>query len=314
MVISESLMASLFEDEPTSSVEALPVSRFLLPGSDEARTMTAGSGEKLCALLPKSSPLGSCLRTLLESREWASPEYLLNWRPLVTRCGCLVFQLAPSEPHTDATATGSWATPRAQDEYERRNMKTMVRIVQDGGDVTLPTQMKAAWATPRSASGGMTSAEHCDLPGQMKAVWPTPQSADETRGPEDPEEYMQGDHGRKLGSTMQLAAWPTPTSRDDKGQTQNPERSDYVPNIVKATWPTVRVSTMNGPSEAEIEAGNPKHRLETAAAGPATSGCLARTERFAVRLMILSAWLMGFPWSYLKDWPKAKSRKPRTGA
>jgi hypothetical protein len=40
-------------------------------------------------------------------------------------------------------------TPRGQDEYERRNYKTMVRIRDEGGDMTLPT-----WATVVAPSLG----------------------------------------------------------------------------------------------------------------------------------------------------------------
>lgn len=43
-------------------------------------------------------------------------------------------------------------TPRAQDEYERRNYKTMVRIRDEGGDMTLPT-----WATVVAPSLGDTT-------------------------------------------------------------------------------------------------------------------------------------------------------------
>jgi len=76
------------------------------------------------------------------------------------------------------------------------------------------------------------------------------------------------------------SAWPTPAARDEKGQTQNPERPDYVPNIVKQT-------------------------------GQITSGCLARTEKFVVRLMTLSAWLMGYTAAYLAHWETASSRRSR---
>ena len=38
-------------------------------------------------------------------------------------------------------------TPRAQDEYERRNMKTMERIRDEGGDMTLPTWAKVVAPT-----------------------------------------------------------------------------------------------------------------------------------------------------------------------
>jgi hypothetical protein len=36
----------------------------------------------------------------------------------------------------------SWGTPRGQDSYERRNMKTMMKIAEFGGDMTLVTQAK----------------------------------------------------------------------------------------------------------------------------------------------------------------------------
>jgi DNA (cytosine-5)-methyltransferase 1 len=44
-------------------------------------------------------------------------------------------------------------TPRAQDEYERRNRKTMIRIRDEGGDMTLPT-----WAAVVAPSIGATTA------------------------------------------------------------------------------------------------------------------------------------------------------------
>jgi hypothetical protein len=52
-----------------------------------------------------------------------------------------------------AVATlANWPTPRGQDSYERRNMKTMEKIAEHGGDMTLPTMAKtlASWATPRN--------------------------------------------------------------------------------------------------------------------------------------------------------------------
>ena len=50
----------------------------------------------------------------------------------------------------DEAQLAAWPTPRDQDSYERRNMKTMERIATEGGDMTLPTMAKtlASWATP----------------------------------------------------------------------------------------------------------------------------------------------------------------------
>ena len=55
----------------------------------------------------------------------------------------------------------SLPTPRAQDEYERRNMKTMERIRDEGGDMTLPTWAKVVaplLPTPATANSKSTRA------------------------------------------------------------------------------------------------------------------------------------------------------------
>ncbi len=102
-------------------------------------------------------------------------------------------------------------------------------------------------------------------------------------------------------------AWPTPASRDEKGQTQNPERMDYVPNIVKATWPTPRAED----SESTGAHRGTPDTLTSATRGATSSGCLAQTASFAVRLTTLSAWLMGYTAQYLAHWETASCRKSR---
>lgn len=56
-------------------------------------------------------------------------------------------------------------TPRAQDEYERRNHKTMVRIRDEGGDMTLPTWAKVV-APTLGDSTSQRSDDGSDSPGQ----------------------------------------------------------------------------------------------------------------------------------------------------
>ena len=97
-----------------------------------------------------------------------------------------------------------------------------------------------------------------------------------------------------------LANWPTPRSED---------------SAAKAAWATPKKAE-SGPDFAianRQDSGGTS--LPTQATGQMPSGCLARTERFVVRLMILSAWLMGYQWSYLKHWQRksmSKSRKAGT--
>jgi hypothetical protein len=191
----------------------------LAPASSEERKMTAGSGRTLSVLLPQSSPLGRCLKILLESETWASTEFSLRWKLKATKCGCSVFQLAPSMRRTGESDSGLFA-----------------------------------------------------------------------------------------------ANWPTPAARDIKGQTQNPERMDYVPNILKASWATPKRSLESGGPDPYIK-DRPKSGGEATHTqlgyGTPASGCLARTEKFAVRLTTLSAWLMGYTGAYLAHWATASSGRLR---
>jgi hypothetical protein len=90
-------------------------SHTVLPGSEEARAMTARSGRKCSELLPKQHPLGSLLKTCLESSTWNSNVCFLTWKPSVTPVGRLLFQLAPWTQDTDEAESGLWPTPSAND-------------------------------------------------------------------------------------------------------------------------------------------------------------------------------------------------------
>ena len=81
------------------------------PGSDRARMTTAISGRKLldcyASLMPPiESPLGACLKMLLDTSEWASTKCWLNWKARATPHGRLLFQLAPSMPRTAGIECG----------------------------------------------------------------------------------------------------------------------------------------------------------------------------------------------------------------
>lgn len=82
-----------------------------LPGSAEARKMTAISGRSLVGSWLNSGPLGSLERTLLGTSAWGSTTCFLTWRDKVTPAGRLLFQLAPSASSTDEIDAGLWPTP-----------------------------------------------------------------------------------------------------------------------------------------------------------------------------------------------------------
>jgi len=54
-------------------------SQLVQPESAEARQMTVGSGRKLSESYQNFSPLGRCLKTLLESPVWSNPARLFRW-------------------------------------------------------------------------------------------------------------------------------------------------------------------------------------------------------------------------------------------
>ena len=122
----------------TSSLEDFRASLSVMPGSEEARMMTATSGRTCSAVSTKCSPIGSWLRMLLASSRWSSRARFLQWRvrelystrateyedtdlskPLPcnasattlrvtdTKSSRCLFQLVPLEPLTEETASSS---------------------------------------------------------------------------------------------------------------------------------------------------------------------------------------------------------------
>lgn len=238
------------------------------PGSGEARQMTAGSGRRLSVYLPKSGPLGRCLRMCLASNTWASTEYLLTWKARATKSGYLIFRLAASTPRTGGRGYGSWPTDT---KGQTQNP--------DRADV-VPNIVKATWPTPQN---GMTEKAHGQVSGQyrsaVQAAWPTPDAS-------------------KAGKTSR--------SGERKGE-------PLIGGLTRATWPTPK-SVLSGPDFAKTErgklpGGSTSPSLSTVASGIPSSGCLARTGSFVERLTTLSAWLMGYPESYLRYWAIPSSRK-----
>jgi hypothetical protein len=73
--------------------------------------MTVTSGRKWSALLTRSDPVSSLVRTFLGSSTWHSTIVLLTWKPSVTKRKRLYFRLVPSAPRIDATGSGLWPTP-----------------------------------------------------------------------------------------------------------------------------------------------------------------------------------------------------------
>lgn len=120
---SEILEEDLSAAELIFSPEASLASHLVLPGSDEARQMTASSGLKCSELFKRQTPIGSLVRTLLASTDWASTIVFLTWKPAATKSRRrLKFQLVPLAHPTKETEFGLLPTPLASDFRDRGNV------------------------------------------------------------------------------------------------------------------------------------------------------------------------------------------------
>ena len=256
-----------------SCQEGHPASLQAAPGSSEARMMTAGSGRTLFERFPRSGPLGRCMKTLLALETWASPEFLLKWQASGTKQGCLVYRLVPSVPRIGASGTGSWPTPRKSDITNGRTNE-MGPAPQLRDYVRHQIQ---AWPTPDASEAGKTS-----------------------RGGDRVDEPLIG--GLLRGT------WPTPRSEDSESTGAHRGTPDTLTSAAKAAWATPNASDGSGGGMDPARRVGHTIQIADQSIGPISSGLLARIPSFGVRLMVLSAWLMGMSIPYLLNWPKRTDR------
>ena len=165
-----------------------PVNPPPVPGSDEARRITVGSGRKLCESYQQSGPNGSCLKmcaaSLLLSKAWFSTACLLKWKVLDMKSSRSLFQLAPWTPRTGGTGYGFWPTVTAA--AEAPNMGSNKR----NGPRSLIQVAREIWPTPRASEAGPDLAKltrsktGISLPAAVR-LFPTPtvQDAENNGGP-----------------------------------------------------------------------------------------------------------------------------------
>lgn len=141
----------------------------LSPGSSWAKRMTELSGRSLSRSLDGSSPIISCLKTLLESSIWRSTACYLTWRRKATKQGRSYFQLAPSTPRTGEIGSGLWHTPRAS-EAEHPGRKSTAH----GGQIGLAEQVNNSVLFPTPTANrwdGLQSHGVNVVEGSLNAAW-----------------------------------------------------------------------------------------------------------------------------------------------
>ncbi len=225
-----SLAPDQTDQQPTSQLTLLPedslASLLVLPGSDEARKMTVGSGLKCLESLRRSDRSGLLRRTLLGSSTWGSTIVYLTWRIAATVSNRILFQLVPSTPRTDGIESSLWLTPaatningRSDEAVERRqafresigrksvNVGSLAEQVHYGRPVTDLRAPKVMWSTPKQEPSG---------PDYARAD--RPESG-----------------GDDLATVVAKQMWPTPTGRDhkDTGDLENVEDNGLLGRVVR---------------------------------------------------------------------------------
>lgn len=205
-----------------------PVSPSPLPASNEARRMTATSGQKWLGLSKNSGPLGLLEKMLLESLSWHSPIFYLSWKPKDIGQGHFLYQLVLSEPDTEDTGWQSWPTPTAADSYTDR-MKSTQQKPGSRHSVNLSDAVKM-WPTPRGnetgcyqMSGKNRDRKTLTLTGMVK-LYNTP-TAQESKNSTLPESQIKRD---SLVGDVMWEMFATPQARDYRtGQSSRWEDKEH---------------------------------------------------------------------------------------
>lgn len=239
MTILQELISLRGEGRLTYSQEGFLASHFQRQESEGERKMTVISGRKCFGQYGRYDPLGSLVRTLLESPAWYNPAVRLRWKvkPLfstrLTRkrysskntllrpsaeilsvrdipSSRFLFQLAVSERHTRGTGYGS-LLPTVQTQGLKVCDKNGKTRFMDVSLLPTPTAQDFKRRGPNSKQQGLPEAAY-------KKMLPTPTARSYKNG----SKITDGRSRRKIsqGWTMELndlavsGLLPTPTMRD----------------------------------------------------------------------------------------------------
>ena len=162
-----------------------PASRLALPGSDEAKRMTATSGRRCLELSQSLGPLGQLERMLLVSYPWASTTRYLTWKVSATKQERLLFRLQVSGRGTEEIACSLLPTPKATDATHGGPNQRDSR-----GNYALPGAVhhREMWATPNAADaigshgGGQGRSLRTDIYNLKRNLFATPRVRDYRTG------------------------------------------------------------------------------------------------------------------------------------
>ncbi len=153
-------------EQLTLFAEDSPASRTVLPGSDEARRMTATSGRNIAALLNLRGPVGLLVKTCLASHIPCSTRSYLTWKIYTTKSLRLIFRLSHSTRGISGDDCSLWPTTKASPsgpDFARLN-----RPGSGGDDLATAVARSALGTTPTAQdaknNGGPSQYQRDTLP------------------------------------------------------------------------------------------------------------------------------------------------------
>ena len=173
-----------------------------LPGSDEAKKMTATSGQRCYASYERFIPDGS-LRTMCQALMtrpiWSSTQCYLTWKVAATKRSRLKFQLAPLVPRIGGSECGLWPTPNSQGGtgYMSGSNRDTWRLALEGAARMSPRGFPPEIAAEKFRGKGQNAAAQ---------MWSTPKEQDSRhaawdRGKSNLGEEVAQIHGGQLNPT-----------------------------------------------------------------------------------------------------------------
>lgn len=270
MTILQELISLRGEGRLTYSQEGFLASRFQSQDNEKDRKMTVTSGRKCSVLYERYDPLGSLVRTLLESYRWYNPAVRLQWKvkPLfstrLTRkrysskntlsrpsaeilsvrdipSSRFLFQLAVSEPRTGGTGYGLLPTVQTQGlKVCDKNGKTKFMnlsllptpTAQEGFNSGKGEIFVTRNNTIRIRNQNGTSSR-LGLEGAVKhMLYPTPTAQDfKRRGPDSKQQGLPEAAYKGLLPTPKANSWKTPCEHGEG----SPDLQTYIAKKIGET-------------------------------------------------------------------------------
>jgi hypothetical protein len=249
-------------EKSISSQHPSLASRSVLPGSEEARMMTAISGRRLLECYPNSGPLGLLAKMLMDSSQWGNQIRLFTWKAenipvsrtkkfmrrythnrkeccsevyvktlkvLVTPSNRLLFRLVALEPRMKGIECLLWPTPNTKD----GNVGEFVSK-DDNFEIGPTGSVRKINRQGTNGSAGL---------GRVVKMWPTIKASDGEHGGPN-----QRDSSGNPALPAAVKMWSTPAAQDAKNGSLPISQvdRDTLPGDVLKMWATPQTTNAHG--------------------------------------------------------------------